>query len=102
MAHDENLDEALILIEAVGDPVVAPAGRTAAAPWLGELLARPVRVDEERAGDQLDDGARHAVRKALEIARGAAGDHEPPGRRLAWCHLPVVPGRWVSNPKLLG
>jgi len=44
VAHGEDLDEELFLVEAVDDAVVAPSGRTAAAPWLGQLLAQAVRV----------------------------------------------------------
>jgi len=99
VAHGEDLDEELFLVEAVDDAVVAPSGRTAAAPWLGQLLAQAVRVQDERAGDQLNDGARDAGRKALEVAIGAARDHEPPGWRLAGCHLLAAPRRRVAGLK---
>lgn len=62
MADDEDLNEELFLVEAVDDAVVAPSGGAAAALWLGQRLAQAVRVHDERAGDQVNDGARDAGR----------------------------------------
>lgn len=58
VAHDEDIYETLLVVDAVDHAVVAPAGRAAAAPGLSQLLAHPVRTRErKRAGDQFHDGA---------------------------------------------
>ena len=70
-----------VVVDAVDDPVGAAARAVPVRQWGTKLLADPVRVAQQRAGDELVRGRGDRLRQVLsELAAGGRRDRQDVGR----------------------